>query len=102
MSHLVKKGEKVSLFTITREDLRNIFDCFGDWELRKFLNLRKEIVYFEKEERWYEELVKNSDKDYVFKIVENETNKFVGLIGLHNVDWFSRKAELGYWLCKEF
>jgi len=100
--HLVLKGEKVSLYTLTKEDVKTIWEYFGDFELRKYMNLRWQPIYYENEEKWYDKLRENTDKDIVFGIVENSTNSLVGLIGIHNIDWYSKYAELGYWLWKEY
>ena len=99
--HLVLKGNKISLYTLTKEDIKIIWEYFGDFELRRFMNLRFRPIYYEKEEEWYNNIVK-SDKDFVFEIVENSSKNFAGLIGLHRIDWYSRYGEIGYWLWKEY
>ena len=100
--HLVLKGDKVSLWTITKEDLKKIWEYFGDFGLRKFIHMRWEPIYYENEEKWYEELINNIKKDVVFEIVENPSKKIVGLIGIHKINWHSRYGEIGYWIWKEF
>lgn len=40
LGHFVLKGEKVSLWTITKDDLEVIWKYFGDFELRKHMHLR--------------------------------------------------------------
>ena len=100
--HLVLKGEKVSLWTITKEDLRKIWKYFGDFELRRFLHMRWQPVYYENEEKWYEKLREEINDKIVFEVVENSSNEMVGLIGLHDIDWYSRNAEIGYWIWKEY
>ncbi len=41
-------------------------------------------------------------KEVVFEIVENSSNEMIGLIGLHKIDWYSRFAEIRYWIWKEY
>ena len=41
-------------------------------------------------------------KSSVHAIVNNETDKIIGMIGLHNIDPRHKHAELGYWLAKPF
>jgi len=36
-----------------------------------------------------------SDNDLVLAIISKSDNFHIGNIGLHNIDWFYRKAELG-------
>jgi len=100
--HLVLRGEKVSLYTITKEDLKKIWEYFGDFELRRFINIRWQPVYYEDEEKLYEDLIKNKEKNIVFCIVENSSNNLVGLIGLYKIDLYSKHAELGYWIWKVY
>jgi len=100
--HLVLKGEKISLYTITKEDLKKIWEYFGDFELRKFLKIRWQPIYYEDEEKWYEDLIKNKEKNIELCIVENSSKELIGLIGLYKIDFYSRYAELGYWIWKDY
>ena len=42
-----------------------------------------------------------SDKEYIFIISNNATNKFIGTF-VFKMDTANRKAEIGYWLGKPF
>lgn len=45
-----------------------------------------------------EYLERNEDKDVAFAIVENNTNKLIGSIGLHKLDYINRTATLGIFI----
>lgn len=36
--------------------------------------------------------------DYVYGLAQKDTNRIIGMIGFHSVDWSSRRAEIGYWV----
>jgi len=101
--HLVISGEKVSLYTLTREDMELIWKYYGDFEVRRFLIDGFMPVYLEDEVRWYEERVVGAkDKNVVFCVVENSKRRIVGLVGLHEINHYHGYAEIGYWLWKEY
>jgi RimJ/RimL family protein N-acetyltransferase len=41
------------------------------------------------------ESVTSSERDLVLAIVQNDTGKHVGNVGLHRIDWINRSAEFG-------
>ena len=83
--HEILKGEKVSLWTITEKDIETMWKYFGDPEIRKYMTLRFSIIYYQNEEEWFKDLVKNNNRKFVFGIVENESGKLIGAIGIDNV-----------------
>ncbi len=38
----------------------------------------------------------------VFALVDRETNKVIGAVGVHNLSAVNRSAEIGYWLAKKY
>ncbi len=40
--------------------------------------------------------------EFNFAMYEKDTEKFLGLFGIFNIDYFNKKAEIGYWLGKKY
>jgi RimJ/RimL family protein N-acetyltransferase len=101
VEHIVEVGEMVYLRTLKSEDIKRVWEYYGDFEMRRFLQKAYFPVYYEEEVKWYEKLI-NEKKDVVFAIVEKSSKKLVGVVGLHNIDFISKNAEIGYWNWKEY
>jgi RimJ/RimL family protein N-acetyltransferase len=100
--HIVLMGRRVSLATITRDDIRIIWEYFGDFNLRLYLFNPWQPIYFEDEIKFYEEMINNKENNIFFKIIENKSkSRLVGLISLNDIDLYSRHAGLGYWIWKD-
>lgn len=89
------EGEKVRLRPIEREDLPRFVRWFADPEVRRHL-----LVYLPfsltQEERWYEELQERLRRsESVVLALETLDGLHIGNIGLHEIDWKNRHAELG-------
>lgn len=89
------EGEKVRLRPIEREDLPRFVRWFADPEVRRHL-----LVYLPfsltQEERWYEELQERLRRsESVVLALEMLDGLHIGNIGLHEIDWKNRHAELG-------
>ncbi len=85
------KGKKVTLRALEKEDLSNCWRWINDPEITEGLYMIFPVSRYE-EEKWYESRI-NDDKNKYFAIEADE--KHIGNIGLHNIDWINRKAELG-------
>jgi ribosomal-protein-alanine N-acetyltransferase len=72
----------------------NWYKWFNDPEITFFQN--KGIFPNTKEkQRQYYDFQLNSHNDVVFAIIEEASEKHIGNVGLHHINWVSRSAELG-------
>ena len=79
----------------------NIKDTNKDWytwlndpEITKYQN-KGIFPNTKKKQKEYLKKVLNSENDIVFAIIEKRSKKHIGSVGLHNIDWIHRSAELG-------
>jgi diamine N-acetyltransferase len=85
----------VHLRAFEREDLDNVIRWVNDEEITR--NLSDAFIYpvsRSDELKWLESVALANHREKVFAI-ENETGELIGSIGLHNINWVERKAELG-------
>lgn len=99
---VIAVGDNVSLGLLLREDLPRLWEWINDREVRRFLQAPEEIFYFEDELEWYENLRRNKERHRVFTILGTTGNELMGVIGLHNIDMKNGKAEVGYFLWKNY
>ncbi|MFA5524727.1 MAG: GNAT family protein [Tissierellales bacterium] len=85
-------GENLILRGLEYEDLIKLHEWMNDFELLKnLLRIEPSIKYFTT--KWYESLSKDNEKK-IFAIEERAEKKFVGCIGVNNISYIDRKAEL--------
>jgi UDP-4-amino-4,6-dideoxy-N-acetyl-beta-L-altrosamine N-acetyltransferase len=85
-------GEQTRLRAIEREEIPTYVRWFNDPEVRQYLEMYLPMSVAE-EEQWFEAHLKD-DTSRIFGI-ETEEGRLIGNIGLHNLDWKNRNAELG-------
>ncbi|MBL7198581.1 MAG: GNAT family N-acetyltransferase [Anaerolineae bacterium] len=85
-------GEKTRLRRIERQDLATFVRWFSDPQVREFLVLNRPISMAE-EEQWFENQLRDHSTE-IFSI-ETADSEHIGNIGLHNINWVHRHAELG-------
>jgi len=89
------KGNGFFLRELRTSDLEgNWYNWFNDSEVTKYQNKKIFPNTREKQRHYYEKLV-DSNSDVVLAIIDNESNKHIGNVGLHHIDWIHRSAELG-------
>ena len=72
----------------------NWHDWLNDLDVTKYQN--KGIFYNTREkQREYCNKMANSENDVLFAIIDKETDTHIGCVGLHNIDWVHRSANLG-------
>ncbi|SEO96119.1 Protein N-acetyltransferase, RimJ/RimL family [Amphibacillus marinus] len=73
-------------------------------ELKPWLHFAQKPPTLEETEENRRQAFINFHKRNAFRflILEQATNRFVGIISLENVDWRVPKAEIGYWLRTDF
>ncbi|MBN1953433.1 MAG: GNAT family N-acetyltransferase [Anaerolineae bacterium] len=88
-------GTKTRLRPIERDDLPRYVRWFGDPEVRRHLSVYLPFSLAQ-EEKWFEGLAGRlaSGAD-VLLAIETSDGVHIGNIGLHNIDWKNRHAELG-------
>lgn len=72
--------------------------------LSEFLPWPKYISKIEDEEKFISSMEKMwEDKQcFGFAIIDSHTDQVVGAIDLHAISWDNRRAEIGYWIAKQF
>ncbi len=100
-SPIIMKGNKVNLCLPLESDIEFLLKVINDPVVTKYLRFPNNLHFQKDEIEWLQNLSKSQDKNKVFIIRESATNDAVGVIGLHNVDWYNRHAELGYLLKRE-
>lgn len=85
-------GTKTRLRRIERTDIPTFVRWFSDPKVREFLMLNRPISVAE-EERWFEGQL--ADPSTELFAIETAEGVHIGNIGLHDIDWLHRRAELG-------
>lgn len=95
------KGKKVYLRPLNKKtDLELCQRWINDPEVRLYLNNIYPVMIMQ-EEKWFDNLGKN--KDIVLAVVATVGDRFIGVMGLHNIDWVSQTATTGAFIGeKEF
>ncbi|ACJ16186.1 N-acetyltransferase [Thermococcus onnurineus NA1] len=102
MRPIILEGNLVSLGILLREDLKHIWLWYNDRDVRHYLSFPEEIFFYEDELEWYEALRREKKHEKVFAVIENSSRSLVGLVGLHKIDFHNGRAELGYFIGKEY
>lgn len=84
-------GERIYLSPINREDYIKYTEWLNDLEVSIALFEMKNPITQESEKQILEEL----SKENVYAIVLKDEDKLIGNVGLHNINWISRTAEVG-------
>ncbi|MBN1810892.1 MAG: GNAT family N-acetyltransferase [Anaerolineae bacterium] len=88
-------GEKVRLRPIERDDLPRFVEWFSDPEVRRHLAVWLPFSLAQ-EERWFEKHLEQLERQkLVLLAIETDEGVHIGNIGLHQIDWKNRHAELG-------
>lgn len=86
-------GEKCYLSPISMQDVEHYTEWMNDYQITLNLGLADSIINSEKEKTILERL--SSGKDYVFAMIDRETNKLIGNVGIHDVNFIDGYAEAG-------
>jgi len=88
-------GEKIRLRPIEQDDLPRFTEWFGDPEVRRYL-MQYLPFSLAQEERWFENLQKRLERrEAAVLAIETIEGVLIGNIGLHDINWKNRSAELG-------
>ena len=89
------KGNGIFLRELRQLDLNGPwYSWLNDSEVTVFQNKGIFPNSIEKQTQYFESLI-NNNHDIVLAIIEEDTNKHIGCVGLHKIDWVHRSAELG-------
>jgi RimJ/RimL family protein N-acetyltransferase len=88
------QGKKLYLRPPTKEDIPFFVRWMNDQEITQFLAVYLPITGAGEVE-WLDRLQKNNDKDIVLVIVDAKTDKPIGTMGLHRINWKDRTATTG-------
>jgi RimJ/RimL family protein N-acetyltransferase len=89
-----RKGLKVALRPILKEDAHQFFIWMNDPEITQYL-ARNLPVSFEEEERWCHRKGEPNEKDFTLAVTCADNGQLLGVMGLHQVDYRSRTATTG-------
>jgi len=88
-------GDLVRLRPIERDDLPRYVRWFADPEVRRHLEVAVPFSLAQ-EERWYEDLQEQiARQETMVWAIETGDGVHIGSVGLHNIHWQDRSAELG-------
>jgi UDP-4-amino-4,6-dideoxy-N-acetyl-beta-L-altrosamine N-acetyltransferase len=85
-------GEKTRLRRIEREDIPTFVRWFSNPDVREFLTINRPISIAE-EAKWFERQLEDESGE-IFAI-ETADGVHIGNLGLHDINWVHRHAELG-------
>ena len=93
MNHILE-SERIFLRFYGEEDLPNIFPLFSNLSVRQYYlpdlpRPQTEYQVREMLKTWHDE-----QHNYLFSIIERETNKVIGLTNFDGLDWQNRNAEI--------
>lgn len=88
-------GERVRLRAIEHEDLPRCVAWLNDPEVIQYLTLYMPLSH-EDEERWFEQYLQDPRRKVL--AIETEEGEHIGNIGLEEIDWKNRCAELGIFI----
>ena len=91
------KGERVGLRAVEKEDLEYLRDWRNLSDFRKNFREVRELSLTD-QEVWYDSLQKTKHINYMFIIVDLETNKPIGAAGLLYINWIIRSGDFSFYI----
>ena len=97
------EGKIVKIRPLKLSDTKDLYENIKDGEVSRWTVIPnpysiKEAVRFIRKSLYKIQ----KKKSFSFGIVLKETNKVIGGVSLHEVDWKNERAELSYWLGKKY
>ena len=83
---------------VSEEEAEKFTEWMNDFQVSDYTGRSSKITTLVNEKEWLEDSAKNSNNNRNFAIVELNTNKLIGVIGLENFYWVTRNAELGIFI----
>jgi RimJ/RimL family protein N-acetyltransferase len=94
------KGQKIGLRAVEKQDLPFLRDWRNIPEFRKHFREVRELSLIDQEE-WLNHLQKTKHINYMFTIVDLETQKAIGAAGLLYINWIIRSADFSFYIGDE-
>ena len=91
------KGKKVGLRAVEKQDLPILRDWRNIVEFRKNFREVRELSLND-QEAWFDQLQKTKHINYMFTIVDLDTQKPIGAAGLLYINWIIRSADFSFYL----
>lgn len=85
---------------VSEEELQKFTKWMNDFNVTDYTGRTDQIVTLLGERAWLDNCAKDSEGRN-FNIIELETNKLIGTVGLDNFNWISRNAVLGIFIGDE-
>ena len=93
------KGKLTTLRAVEYNDLDKLKFWRNNPDFRKNFREHKELNSVN-QNLWFEK-ISDSKNDYMFSIIENNTNKLIGACGLLYIDWIIRSADISMYIGKD-
>lgn len=93
-------GKKVGLRAVEKEDLSLLRDWRNLTDFRRNFREVRELSLAD-QEAWYESLQKTKHVNFMFTIVDIETNEAIGAAGLLYINWINRSADFSFYIGKD-
>ncbi|MDD4907514.1 MAG: GNAT family protein [Candidatus Omnitrophica bacterium] len=95
MKDVFIEGERIYLRLAGAKDAKSDwYAWFNDPQVTKYQN-KGVFPNTQKKQRDYIKKILKSESDIVLAIIEKRSKKHIGCVGLHNIDWVHRSADLG-------
>jgi RimJ/RimL family protein N-acetyltransferase len=93
------KGQKTGLRAVEKEDLQFLRDWRNITDFRRNFREVRELN-LQNQENWFSRVIV-SPNDFMFTIVDLETNKPIGAAGLLYTNWVIRSADFSFYIGKD-
>lgn len=93
------EGEKVYLSPMCLEDAEKYVEWFCDRKTSDGLTQTAKLLSVEAEREWIEKTLKNNE--YIFSIIDAQSDKLIGNCGIHDIKYKDRTATLGIFIGEE-
>ena len=91
------KGKKVGLRAVEKKDLKVLLDWRNFSDFRKNFREVRELS-LDDQEKWFETLQKTKHINYMFTIIDLESNQPIGAAGLLYINWIIRSADFSFYI----
>ncbi|WP_299057940.1 GNAT family protein [uncultured Polaribacter sp.] len=91
------KGKKVGLRAVEKQDLPFLRDWRNIVEFRKNFREVRELSLTD-QEAWFDHLQKTKHINFMFTIVDLDTQKPIGAAGLLYVNWINRSGDFSFYI----
>ena len=94
------KGKFIGLRAVEKEDLQLLRDWRNISSFRRNFREVRELSMYD-QEKWFESLQSGKYNNFMFTIIDLETNKPIGAAGLLYINWIIRSADFSFYIGKD-